>query len=273
MSTRTWHPWRTLLITVAALPFIYPFLFLVGTGLKPLEEYETNQAGLPRAFTLDNLRDAWSDANLGQAALNSTITVTMAVALTLTISTLGAFWFLRHQGRLATMLRWGLITTMAIPLPVFVIPLFLQLSDWRLTDNLVAMAFVYAGWISSFGLYLVFAYFKGLPPEVLEAASIDGATLWQQLRHVIVPLSRPVIVTLAVFTFIWAWSDLFAAVILVQDPEKRLLIPATSSLADEHMTNIPRNAAGVMIAMVPMFVVFLVGQRALVRGILSGVGK
>lgn len=273
MSARGWHPGRTVFVVLATLPFLYPFLFLVGTALKPRGEFETNEAGLPGALTLNNLKDAWSAADLGGATLNSAISVSVAVLVTVTISTLAAYWFVRHESKLANLLRWGLIVTMAIPLPVFIIPLFLRLSDWNLTDNLIVMGFVYAGWISSFGLYLVYAYLKGLPAEVLEAAEIDGATLWQQLRHVIVPLSRPVLVTLAVFTFIWGWSDLFASVIIVQDPEKRLLIPATSSLADEHFTNIPRNAAGVVIALIPMLIVFLAGQRALVRGILAGAGK
>lgn len=273
MSERGWKPTRTVFITLAAIPFLYPFLFLIGTALKPAAEFETNEAGLPGAFTFDNVKDAWSHADLGGAMLNSVVSVSIAVVLTVTISTLAAFWFVRHESRLTAALRWALIITMAIPLPVFILPLFLRLSDWGMTDNLVVMGFVYAGWISSFGLYLIYAYLKGLPPEVFEAAQIDGATVRQQLWHVIVPLSRPVLVTLAVFTFIWSWSDLFASVILVQDSEKRLLIPATSSLADEHATNIPRNAAGVVIAMIPMFMVFLAGQRALVRGILAGVGK
>lgn len=273
MKAHDWSWRRLVLMLVVSVPFVYPFLFLVGTALKPTSEFATNEGGLPHAITGGNLHDAWVDAGLGRATLNSIVAVSIAVVVTVAISTLGAYWFTRHEGRLARVLRWGLIGTMAIPLPVFIIPLFLELSDHNLTNNLVAMGLVYAGWNSSFGLYLTYAYFKGLPPEVLEAADIDGATLFQQLRYVIVPLSRPVLVTLAVFSFIWSWSDLFASVVLVQDPGRRLLVPATALLSDAHVSNVPRNAAGVVIAMVPMLLVFLAGQRALVRGILAGVGK
>jgi ABC-type glycerol-3-phosphate transport system permease component len=273
MSNREWSPRRTVLIAAAAIPFVYPFLFLIGTALKNNEEFYGNPTGLPHHPKLTSIHDAWTIADLGPAMLNSVVAVSISVVVTVVISASAAFWFTRHEGKLGSTLRWGLIATMVIPLPVFIIPLFLQLADRGWTDNLVVMGLIYAGWNSTFGLYLCYAYFKGLPAEVLEAARIDGASLLQQLRHVIVPLSRPMLTTLAVFSFIWSWSDLLAAVVIVQDPPKRLLIPATALLSDVHTSNVPRSAAAVLIALAPMVLVFLLGQRALVRGILSGVGK
>ena len=102
---------------------------------------------------------------------------------------------------------------------------------------------------------------------------MDGASQLQLLLLVMLPLSLPVLATLAVLTFIWSWSDLLISIVLVQDPAKRLLTPATALLSDQYSTNVPKNAAGVLIAIVPMLIVFLIGQRALVRGILAGVGK
>lgn len=273
MSQRDWSPRRTFLLAAATIPFVYPFLFLIGTALKTNEEWAANQTGLPHHPTLVSIKEAWTMADLGPAMLNSVVAVSISVVATVVVSASAAFWFMRHEGRIGSTLRWALIATMVIPLPVFIIPLFLQLADHGATDNLIVMGLVYAGWNSIFGLYLAYSYFKGLPQEVLEAATIDGASLYQQLRHVIVPLSRPMLVTLGVFSFIWSWSDLLAAVVIVQEPSKRLLVPATALLSDVHSGNLPRNTAAVVIALVPMIVVFLFGQRALVRGITSGVGK
>lgn len=273
MRSREWDVRKTLFMALCALPFIYPFIFLIGTSLKTNQDFESNAAGLPHHLTFRGFHDAWTIADLGAAMLHSIVAVGVAVVVTVAISAAGAFWFMRHDGRVAATLRWSLIALMAIPFPVFIIPLFLQLSDHGGTDNLIVMGLVYAGWNSTFGLYLTYSYFKALPAEVLEAAHIDGATLFQQLRYVVVPLARPVLVTLAVFAFIWSWSDLLGAVVIVQDPGQRLLVPATALLSDVHNGNIPRNAAGVVIAMVPMLFVFVLGQRALVRGILAGVGK
>jgi raffinose/stachyose/melibiose transport system permease protein/N-acetylglucosamine transport system permease protein len=272
MTRRTrWS--RTSLLFLVSVPFVYPFLFLVGTAIKTNPQFEEDPTGLPTTASFKNFSEAWEQASLGQAMLNSVLAVSVAVVATLLISAGAAFWFLRHEGRAASVLRWSLIGLMAVPLPVYIIPLFLQLSDRGLTDNLVVMGLIYAGWNSTFGLFLTYSYFKDLPPEVLEAARIDGASLLQQLRYVLIPLSRPVLGTLAVFAFIWSWSDLLAAVVIVQEPEKRLLVPATALLSDVHSNNIPRNTAGLVIALVPMLFVFLLGQRALVRGITSGIGK
>jgi raffinose/stachyose/melibiose transport system permease protein len=264
---------RTALLIVATLPFLYPFIFLVSTAFKPLSDFNRDQIGLPTSPTTENLRSAWEIADLGPAMIHSLIAVGVAVVVTVVLAATGAFWFVRHQGRLSTTLRWILIGTMAVPPPVFIIPLFIQLSDWSLTDNLLALGFVYAAWNVSFGLFLMYAFLTGLPSEVTEAAEVDGANAWQLLTRVMLPLARPAIATLAVLTFIWSWSDLLISVVLVQDPSRRLLTPATALLNDQYNTNTPRNTAGVLIAILPMLLVFLLGQRSLVRGILAGVGK
>ncbi|WP_332643523.1 carbohydrate ABC transporter permease [Aeromicrobium sp.] len=273
MNTANARRLRASLLLLTCIPFVYPFIFLLGTAVKTEEDFESNQAGLPDSFTLDGLHDAWTDARLGTAFGNSLICVSIAVVLTVLLSAGGAFWFLRHKGRLAATLRVLVIAMMAVPLPAFIIPLFVQLSDWNLGDNLFVLGFVFAGWASPFGIYLTYTYMKELPHEVVEAAEIDGASTWQVFWHIMVPLSKPVLTTLAVFAFVWGWGDLLAGLVLIHEPELRPLTPATTLLIDVHSSNIPRSAAGVVIAMVPMLVVFLIGQRALVRGFVVGVGK
>jgi ABC-type glycerol-3-phosphate transport system permease component len=264
---------RTAILVVAALPFLYPFVFLVGTALKPLAAFNENSVNLPSNPTLDNIGAAWTEASLGWAMLHSLLAVGVGVAATVAVSAAGAFWFFLHESRPARVLRYVLIGTIALPPPVFIIPLFVLLSDHSATDNLLVLGLVYAGWNASFGLYLIYTYFKGLPRDVIEAARVDGASLLQLLWRVMLPLSRPVLATLAVLSFIWSWSDLLISIVLVQDPSRRLLTPATALLSDQYSTDIPKQAAGVLIAVLPMLFVFLLGQRSLVRGVAAGVGK
>lgn len=264
---------RTTLLLILTVPFIYPFVFLISTALKPLSEFNEDAVGFPASPTLTNLREAWNEASLGPAMVHSLFAVGVAVVVTIAFSASGAYWFTRHRGRWSRALRWALIGTMAIPPPVFIIPLFVQLSDWSVTDNLVMLGFVYAAWNAPFGLFLMYTFFEGLPTEVLEAAQVDGANSFQSLLRVLLPLSRPALATLAVLTFIWSWSDLLISVVLVQDPSRRLLTPATALLSDQFSTNVPKNTSGVLIAILPLLAVFLLGQRSLVRGILAGVGK
>ncbi|WP_332643548.1 carbohydrate ABC transporter permease [Aeromicrobium sp.] len=261
------------MLLLLTLPFLYPFVFLINTALKPRSEFERDSVSLSTKLTFENFASAWTDADLGAAMLHSVISVSIGVLVAVAISVTGAFWFVRRPGRWSTSWRVLLIATTAIPLPVYIIPLFLQLSDAGLTDNLYVMGAIYAGWTSSLGLYLVYTFLKAIPDELLEAAQLDGANPWQQLAYIVLPLCKPIVATLAVLAFVATWSDLLAGVVLIQDPEKRLLIPATALLNDLHVSNVPRTAAAVVIAMAPMFVVFLVGQRSLARGILAGIGK
>lgn len=269
-----WSPGRIALLLVATIPFIFPFWILLSTALKPLNEFQASPISWPDDPTLDNVSGAWREAELGRAMLNSVIAVTVGVVVTAAISSAAAFWFLRHRGRLARILRIALIGTMALPPPIFVIPLFVLLADWRLTDNLVVLGFVYAAWNGGFGLYLMYSYYRGaIPPEVLEAAEVDGASVFTQYRRLVLPLSRPALATLGALVFVWSWSDLLLALILIQDSSSRPLIPATALLADRYLSDVPSQAAGVLIALIPMLVVFLIGQRYLKRGIMAGIGK
>lgn len=269
-----WSPGRTAIMVVAILPFLYPFLYLVSTSIKPLRTFSTNPTSLSFHPSAANYKDAWQRANLGPALLHSLIAVAIAVVLTVAISLAGAFWFLRHQGRLSTLLRGVLIATMAVPPPVFVIPLFVLLAAIHVINSLIVLGLVYSAWNASFGLYLMYAYFaRGIPLEVFEAAEVDGASVWGQFRYIVVPLSRSAIATLATLTFVWSWGDLLLSVVLVQDPAMRTLMPSAALLADQFNTDVPANAAATVIALLPMLIVFLFGQRFLQRGILAGVGR
>lgn len=270
---RGWSRSRTAFVALLTLPFIYPFIFLVGTAIKPLSEFDLNEAGLPHQVTFANIRGAWTEAALGSAMLHSVIAVTIGSFVTVAASALGAYWFVNHEHRRAKTLRYAFVIALAVPPPVFIMPLFIFLARLGWTDNLVVLALVYGGWNTSFGIYLVYSFMKEIPSSLVEAAQVDGAGMWRTFRDIMLPICRPVLATLAVLSFIWAWADLLIALVLVQDPSLRLLTPATTLLADQYSTDIPREAAGVLIAVLPMLAVFLLGQKWLVRGVVAGVGR
>ncbi len=215
-----WSPVRIVIVVLATIPFLFPFWILLATALKPLPEFQENPISWPDHPTDDNLTTAWTEAELGPALRNSVVAVTIGVIVTAAISAAAAFWFLRHTGRIARGLRVALIGTMAIPPPIFVIPLFVLLADWKATNNLVVLGLVYAAWNAGFGLYLMYTYYRGaIPPEVLEAAEVDGASSMRQFVRLVLPLSRPALATLAALVFVWSWSDLLLSVVLIQDSD------------------------------------------------------
>jgi multiple sugar transport system permease protein len=265
---------RTGIALLCTVPFLYPFLYLITTALKTPIGFTVAPDALTGPVTGANFSGAWSQADLGAGIEHSFIAVLVAVVVTVGISAAGGFWFYRHQGRTATALKVSLIATMAVPPPVYIIPLFLLLNSYHLLNNLYALGVVYAGWNASFGLYLMTAYFvHGLPPELLDAAAVDGASRLRVFLRIVLPLSRSALATLAVLTFVWSWGDLLISIVLVQAPALRTLMPSAALLAGQFNTNVPVNAAATVIAIVPMLLVFLIGQRFLQRGILAGLGK
>ena len=270
-------PWRygkIGILLLSTVPFLYPFVFLVATGLKPNREFVQSSVSFPKHVTGSNLLQAWTQAQLGPAMVHSLIAVGSGVIIVLIISSAGAFWFYRHKGKLVTVLRVSLIGTMALPPPVFIIPLYVMLSGLGLTNNLLVLGVVYAAWNGSFGLYLMFAYFQqAIPVEVMEAAHVDGATVAQQFWRIVMPLSKPALATLTALAFVWSWGDLLISSILVQNPGARTLIVSTALLNTRYNINVPVNASAALIALIPMLCVFLILQRYLVRGIALGAGK
>jgi len=270
-----WSMRRTGFLVAATIPFLYPFAFLAATAFKTQGDYVHHQISIvPRQVTLDHLQSAWHGATLGQSLINSAIAVTLGVVLCVVISSAGAFWFLRHPGKLAKTILAGIVGLWIIPFVVYIIPFFVILTNLRLTDNLIVLGVVYAALNAPFGAYLMYAYYRGgIPTEVIEAAHIDGATLFQQFTRVILPLSRPALFTLAALTFVWSWGDLLAGVVLLQDPGKWTVTVAASSLVAKFEPAIQQSAAAALIGILPLIVVFLFAQRAIMRGFTAGLGK
>lgn len=265
---------RTLFLVLTAVPFLYPFAFLLATSFKTTSEFTLSPTGLPTSLSTASFRTAWSTADLGAAMIHSLIAVSIAVIATVYASATAAWWFFRYRNRATSALRVVLIGSMVLPAPVFVIPLYVLISQWSLANNLVVLGFVYAAVNSSFGLYLVYTYYKrGIPREVLEAAEVDGASSVRQFVSIVIPLARPILATLAVLTFVWSWGDLLLSVVLIENPALRTVVPATAVFANRYNAQIPVSAAAVLIGLVPMLLVFAAGQRFLKLGILSGIGK
>jgi ABC-type glycerol-3-phosphate transport system permease component len=121
---------------------------------------------------------------------------------------------------------------------------------------------------------LLWAYFlQGLPPDIIEAAEIDGATLAQQYLRIALPLSKPALGAVAALTFVFSWGDLLLAVVLLSDPDKFTVIPATTTLAGRHDSGVQATTAAAVITMIPPLLIFLFAQKAIVRGITEGFSK
>ncbi|TAM70651.1 MAG: carbohydrate ABC transporter permease [Microbacteriaceae bacterium] len=268
MTARAQRRLRTTVAALIAIPFIVPFLFLIGTAFRARDDYIRDPGGLPHTFTWSNVIDAWQQADLGQALVNTLIVCVVACFVCSATAVASAYWFRRHAGTIANRTRWLLVIGYAIPAVAWLIPVFVIASNVGLSGNLVIAGIVNGVSTLPFALYLVHTFFgQVLTGELLEASELDGAGAYRTFGSIALPLAMPVLAAVVALTFVWTFGDLLIAETLLQaDPSSYTITLAATSLSSRDNVNLQGQAAAALVALVPTLVVFAFAQRALTLG-------
>ncbi|MFF3855435.1 carbohydrate ABC transporter permease [Micromonospora sp. NPDC002575] len=246
---------------------------MIGTSVKSQEEIVSNIGLLPREFTPGNYVDGWTnfDLSFGRFFLNSAMVSLLTVAGNAVSCLLAAYAFARLRFRLRGMWFAIMIGTLLLPGHVLIVPqyiLFRSLGlvggEWPYLPLLIPQFLA----TEAFFVFLMVQFMRGIPRELDEAAKIDGASAFGIFRHVILPLSRPALVTTAIFSFIWTWNDFFRQLVFLSSLEDYTVPVALTLFID----STSQSAVGPMFAMsvlslLPVFLFFLAFQRMLVEGI------
>jgi len=279
VTGRTWSLPKSLFAILILIPFVYPLLFLVVTALRTFDEYNKSPLGFSGFPTLTHLRYAWDAGDLGQGMINSALSVSIGVACCCLVSLSAAYWFFRHDGLVAKALLAAILIGWIIPFAVYLVPFYIVLINLSLTNNLYVLGLAYGAIFTPFGVYFMLSYLRqAVPRELLEAASVDGASLGRVFVRIIVPLSWPATGALAALTFVWMWGDIIVSVVLVgADPSKFTIVLAANSLVGQSISaagstnTVQTVAAATLISLLPMLAIVYFAQRAIVRGF-SGSG-
>lgn len=250
-------------LLLGALIVLLPLLVVFLTSFAP--PGATVEVSAQTNWSLDNYRDAWQRGQFLLAFANSTLVAIAVTAFQMVTSALAGYALarLKFRGRQALLLV--ILATLVIPFQLLVIPIFLVLKWGHLINTYGALILPTA--VNGFGIFLLRQYFQTIPVELEEAASIDGANRLQILWRVMLPLARPALVTLFLFTFIAEWNDLFKPLVFTTRPELRTVQLALAEFQEQYTNNWPLMMAAVTIATVPVMVLFLIGQRQFIRGI------
>ncbi|MBD2306108.1 carbohydrate ABC transporter permease [Chroococcidiopsis sp. FACHB-1243] len=218
-------------------------------------------------WTLVNYQQAWQRANFLLAFANSTLVALAVTGIQIATSALAGYALarLKFRGRQALLLV--VLATLVIPFQLLVIPIFLVLKWGHLINTYGALILPTS--VNGFGIFLLRQYFQTIPIELEEAAAIDGANRLQILWRVMLPLSRPALVTLFLFTFIGEWNDLFKPLVFTTRPELRTVQLALSEFQEQFTNNWSLLMAAVAIATLPVILIFLIGQKQFIQGIAS----
>ncbi|MBE9214354.1 carbohydrate ABC transporter permease [Plectonema cf. radiosum LEGE 06105] len=248
-----------LLAVIILLPLIVVFLTSFATT-------GTTQDVLPKNGSyVTNYRDAWGRGKFLIAFANSTLVAVCVTSFQIITSALAGYALARLKFRGRSLLLLIVLATLVIPFQLLVIPVFLVLKWGHLINTYWALILPTAA--NGFGIFLLRQYFQSIPVELEEAAAIDGANRLQILWQVMLPLARPALVTLFLFTFIGEWNDLFKPLVFTTKPELRTVQLALAEFQEQFTNNWPLLMAAVTIATVPVMLLFLIGQRQFIRGI------
>lgn len=253
---------------------LFPLFFIFNNALKTRDLYLANQLTLATSPTWENYAKVFQYPRLLSWFGNSLILTAVSVGLCTLIAILAAYAFanLQFPGRDTL---FNLITPlMVIPPIVMLIPMFVLFQRLRLINNLAGPIIIYTGLMLPFTIFLLRNFFITIPREIREAALLDGCSSFQMVTRIIMPLSRPALVTSMIVNAVWVWNELLIALVFLQTEEQRtLIVGIAASLQKRFNLDVPSLMAGLAIATVPMIILYIVGQNALVRGLTAGFEK
>jgi sn-glycerol 3-phosphate transport system permease protein len=261
---------RYVLLALIAVVVLFPIYTTVVAALKPGDRVLQNPL-VPDSFTLQPLRDAWSSGHLGRYLLNSTVVAVVVTAAQIVTSVLSAYAFaiLEFPGKTVVFLVF--IATLLVPLEATMVVNFDTVDSlgWVNTYQGLAVPFL----ATAFGTFLLRQVFLTLPRDLRDAAAIDGVGHWGFLRHVAIPLVRPTIGALALFSFLSTWNQYLWPNLVINEDEMNTVQSGLRLLSKANLDEPNLVMAGTVIAAIPIFVVLFLFQRQLVRGLTAGAVK
>lgn len=223
------------------------------------------------ANLLDNLENAWSNANMGLALLNTTVVASTITVGTVLFSTIAGFAFAKLRFRLRSVLLMLTIGTMMIPPQLSVVPLFMVVAELEWTNQLQSV--ILPTLVSAFGVFFMRQYLiEALPTEIVEAARVDGANSLRVVWHVVFPVARPAMAVLAMLTFVQAWNDFFWPIIALTQDNPTVQV-ALTGLGRGYIPDQSVIMAGALLGTLPLLIAFVVSGRRIVGGIMEGAVK
>jgi multiple sugar transport system permease protein len=256
-------------LVLIALVSLAPLLWMLSVSFMPRGEASHFPPPLlPSHATLDSYRELFARTGMARNFANSLL-VSLAITLgSLLVNTMAGYAFakLRFVGR--ERIFQVLLAALVIPAQVAMLPLFLLMKQLHLVNSFGGV--IVPALATVFGIFLVRQYARSIPDELLEAARIDGASEMRIFFQIVLPMLKPVLVTLTIFTFMAAWNDFMWPLIVLTDQEHYTLPVALATLSREHIMDVEMMMAGAVVTVIPVLLLFLALQRYYIQGLLLG---
>jgi ABC-type glycerol-3-phosphate transport system permease component len=252
---------------------LFPVYFMVVSAFKTKAQYLDNKWGLPLQPVLTNFVTALAGEKFFLRFANSLILTVGSVGLSLIIACLAAYAFARMPFRGKRTLFNLVLALMVVPPVVMVVPLFVSMVAWKMVNTYQGTILIYVGLLMPFSVFLMTNFFRTIPREIIEAARMDGCSTARVFRSIMMPLSAPAVLTLIVVNAMWVWNELLIALIFLQRDDMKTLMVGIASMRSRNYVDIPATMAGLLVATIPIVILYIFGQRYFIRGLTSGAVK
>ncbi|MCH2281113.1 MAG: carbohydrate ABC transporter permease [SAR324 cluster bacterium] len=265
---------RLLVIVLIMFILLAPFLWILIASFRPNMELVRNQTLIPQNITLENYVSLFAKSAYWKWVINSFIVSIYTVILSLPLIVAGAYSVYRTQFRGRNVLSFFLLSVYIFPTALLVVPIFKIFDGLSLIDSHLGCALMNTAFAVPFGIWLLQAFLRSLPPELEEAAAVDGISKTRTLFQIIIPQAAPGIIAIAMFAFIVSWTEyLFAMTLLLSNDLHTLPIGLTGIVFGQYRVNWGFAAAGAVGSALPVFILFLIVGRWFIRGISAGAIK
>jgi multiple sugar transport system permease protein len=265
---------RLLVIVLIMFILLAPFLWILIASFRPNMELVRNQTLIPQNITLENYVSLFAKSAYWKWVINSFIVSLYTVILSLPLIVAGAYSVYRTQFRGRNVLSFFLLSVYIFPTALLVVPIFKIFNGLSLIDSHLGCALMNTAFAVPFGIWLLQAFLRSLPPELEEAAAVDGISKIRTLFQIIIPQVAPGIIAIAMFAFIVSWTEyLFAMTLLLSNDLHTLPIGLTGIVFGQYRVNWGFAAAGAVGSALPVFILFLFVGRWFIRGISAGAIK
>jgi len=264
---------RHAFLVIICLSALYPLWFIVSTALKTNAAYQLDPTGFPIHPTFGALRSIVADQPLPRWMWNSFLTTASSVAASTLVALLAAYAAVFGRFRGHRIFLSTSVALMVVPPVTLLVPMFVLMVDTGWVNHLQSVIVFYTGLLVPFAVFFLTNFFRTVPQELIEAASVEGAGPFTVLRRMVMPLSGAAAFTLVVVQAIWVWNELLIALVFLQDENARTLNAGLAQFQGRYSTNQPLVLAGALVSIAPVVLLYLSGQRFFVRGLTAGIGK
>lgn len=260
---------RSVVVIAIALICAVPLYVVVINTFKNSGDMAADPFGLPTHFTLENYTYAMENLPIVQATINTLIVTVVGVFFMVIIGALAAYGMVQKRSKLTAGIGAFLMLSFVIPGQTLLIPQYKMEAQFGLVDSLLGLIVLYLGG-ATFCYFLIVQYMRGLPGELFEAARLDGAGPFRIFWQIVLPLIRPILITVVVFETMWTWNDFMTPNIYISSTEKQTLVLQVFNAMGQFSTNWRLFMTITTIALIPVFLFFIFCQKWIVAGLVAG---